>query len=99
MGTYKKKSDPTREAETDTFCSEQVIDDRFYSHMTTLMVASNPIALDSGPQTSYRTFLYDMPDAAFRETFGHDKPQNNARITLLEEQIAIQGGTTGLRTW
>ncbi|ADV20239.1 hypothetical protein I305_01120 [Cryptococcus gattii E566] len=79
--------------------SEWVIDDRFYSHMAALMVASNPIALNSGPQTSYRTFLYDMPDAAFRETFGHDKPQNNARITLLEEQIAIQGGTTGLRTW
>lgn len=67
--------------------------------MVTLMVSSNPIPLDNGPQTSYRTFLYDMPDAAFHGTFGHDKPQNDARITLLEEQIAIQGGTTGLRTW
>ncbi|OXB39965.1 hypothetical protein J007_00234 [Cryptococcus neoformans] len=79
--------------------SEWVINDRFYDHMIALMVSSNPIALDNGPQTSYRTFLYDMPDAAFRGTFGHDKPQNDARITLLEEQIAIQGGTTGLRTW
>ncbi|EAL23561.1 hypothetical protein CNBA2080 [Cryptococcus deneoformans B-3501A] len=79
--------------------SEWAIDDRFYDHMVTLMVSSNPIPLDNGPQTSYRTFLYDMPDAAFHGTFGHDKPQNDARITLLEEQIAIQGGTTGLRTW
>ncbi|BEJ11076.1 hypothetical protein CspHIS471_0104980 [Cutaneotrichosporon sp. HIS471] len=36
------------------------------------------------PPQSYKTFLYGQPERA---------------ITLLEEQVAVQAGTTGLRTW
>lgn len=43
------------------------------------------------PPQSYRTFIYDQP--------GWSRPTGESRVTLLEEQVAIQAGTTGLRTW
>ncbi|WVN88279.1 uncharacterized protein L203_103482 [Cryptococcus depauperatus CBS 7841] len=65
---------------------EWLVDDRLYDHITNLMVSST--TRSEGPQTSFRTFLYDT-----------SCPEDYGRITLLEEQIAIQDGTTGLRTW
>ena len=45
------------------------------------------------PGSSFRTFVYDLP--ATNPSHGVAE----THITLLEEQMAIQGGTTGLRTW
>ncbi|WVF71520.1 hypothetical protein IAT40_006327 [Kwoniella sp. CBS 6097] len=64
----------------------------------------------TAPKTSYRTFIYDLPadhpisrrrsisTTAEAESIKLSK-EREREITLLEEQIAIQGGTTGLRTW
>ena len=43
------------------------------------------------PKQSYRTFLYDRPPWV--------KERGEGKVTLLEEQVAIQAGTTGLHTW
>ncbi|GMK54336.1 hypothetical protein CspeluHIS016_0109220 [Cutaneotrichosporon spelunceum] len=47
------------------------------------LMATPPRFGDRPPQ-SYKTFLYSQPERA---------------ITLNEEQVAVQAGTTGLRTW
>ncbi|WVW83866.1 hypothetical protein I302_105888 [Kwoniella bestiolae CBS 10118] len=78
------------------------IDERFYDLLTELMVSSNDAGPSTGPKTSYRTFIYDVPpniplgDLSNRD---EQKQKQEGKIVLLEEQIAIQGGTTGLRTW
>ncbi|OCF60565.1 hypothetical protein L486_00200 [Kwoniella mangroviensis CBS 10435] len=66
----------------------------------------------SGPKTTYRAFIYDKPNSSnylskITNTIDHgienhtdrDDDRDEDKIVLLEEQIAIQGGTTGLRTW
>ncbi|WWD02929.1 hypothetical protein V865_000972 [Kwoniella europaea PYCC6329] len=68
----------------------------------------------SGPKTTYRTFIYDKlhspnyplkdtnsnsNDHNFEDRIDGDRDIDEDKIVLLEEQIAIQGGTTGLRTW
>ncbi|WVQ72536.1 hypothetical protein IAR50_002093 [Cryptococcus sp. DSM 104548] len=75
---------------------EWVIDDAIYEHVSNLMVSSS--AGFQEPRPSYRTFLYDLP--VNQQTGGKcAERKNGGRITLLEEQIVIQSGTTGLRTW
>ncbi|OCF40334.1 hypothetical protein I317_05836 [Kwoniella heveanensis CBS 569] len=96
------------------------VDERFYELLSGLMVSdgSGPVGLEAGPstepKTSYRTFIYDLPEDhpllvnpkssrenLDRPTVNEPRPRviEERQITLLEEQIAIQGGTTGLRTW
>ncbi|WVQ67717.1 uncharacterized protein L199_005921 [Kwoniella botswanensis] len=68
----------------------------------------------SGPKTTYRTLIYDKPrspnyplkdtntstnDHDFEHRIDGDSDIDEDKIVLLEEQIAIQAGTTGLRTW
>ncbi|WVQ82366.1 hypothetical protein IAT38_004494 [Cryptococcus sp. DSM 104549] len=70
---------------------EAVVDERFYEHLAGLMVSSTN---DLEPGPSFRTFVYDLPPSGHSLSTPH-----GGSITLMEEQIAIQGGTTGLRTW
>jgi hypothetical protein len=61
------------------------------------------------PPESHRTFLYDQPDWAASSANPSDVSGTSGRIgaataperriTLLEEQVVLQAGTTGLRTW
>nr|XP_031863217.1 uncharacterized protein CI109_001089 [Kwoniella shandongensis]KAA5530289.1 hypothetical protein CI109_001089 [Kwoniella shandongensis] len=104
-GVSRKIEDGDEEAE---------VDERFYEILAGLMVSSHPTSTlpeagpSTAPKTSYRTFIYDSPvsmeSVSRRRQEKSDTPQTSVqleerRITLLEEQIAIQGGTTGLRTW
>ncbi|WWC61828.1 uncharacterized protein I303_104413 [Kwoniella dejecticola CBS 10117] len=91
---------------------ELEIDERFYDVLTDLMVStlsSNSSSAEAGPssapKTSFRSFIYDSPSTHPLCT-SNERGEEHGRglrqekvITLLEEQIAIQGGTTGLRTW
>ncbi|KAL7421805.1 hypothetical protein Q5752_003576 [Cryptotrichosporon argae] len=64
------------------------VDERVYEAVADLMVGGDgPSSL---PKQSFKTFIYDSDS---------DGAGAERRITLLEEQIAIQAGTTGLRTW
>lgn len=80
------------------------MDEAFYEHLASVMVSDPAAASDlsvklsgdryelmSRPQQSYRSFIYDY--ASWTNQAGQ------GRVTLLEEQVAIQAGTTGLRTW
>ncbi|ODO08121.1 hypothetical protein I350_03707 [Cryptococcus amylolentus CBS 6273] len=75
---------------------EWVVDDEIYDHVSNLMVSSSTGFQE--PRPSYRTFIYDLP-AKTQPHAECTKDHNGGRITLLEEQIVIQSGTTGLRTW
>ena len=86
---------------------EYEVDDQIYEALAESMISdpsSSPsdmylslprftVAKDdtSRPKQSYRTFLYDQPIWA--------QNRGEGKVTLLEEQVAIQAGTTGLRTW
>ncbi|KAK1924147.1 hypothetical protein DB88DRAFT_489232 [Papiliotrema laurentii] len=86
VAELEKGVEAIRETEPD---SEVEVDEVFYELLADLMVSS-PSSSDL-PQQSYRTFVYDRP--AWTGQTGE------SRVTLLEEQVAIQAGTTGLRTW
>ncbi|WRT66322.1 uncharacterized protein IL334_003277 [Kwoniella shivajii] len=88
------------------------IDERFYDVLTELMIAKGGPSTFDKPASSFRTFIYNMPHShpfvqpqrqpQRPSTSTRASPENEigkGKITLVEEQIAIQGGTTGLRTW
>ncbi|CAD6585596.1 MAG: hypothetical protein TREMPRED_004185 [Tremellales sp. Tagirdzhanova-0007] len=72
---------------------EYEVDARIYEALADLMISSPSSGPSDMPKPSYRTFLYDMPEWTWR------CGQGERRVTLLEEQVAIQAATTGLRTW
>ncbi|WVR07002.1 hypothetical protein IAU60_004041 [Kwoniella sp. DSM 27419] len=81
------------------------VDERFYQVLSELMMVPDA-GPSTAPPTSYRTFIYDLPRdhplvvPAGTGSLRHQRTDTTERsICLLEEQIAIQGGTTGLRTW
>jgi hypothetical protein len=78
------------------------VDERIYEAVAELM--ADPLAgelvcdcswgaLTSRPKQSFKTFIYDRPGWRSNPIGG------TLAITLLEEQVAVQAGTTGLRTW
>lgn len=72
----------------------QEVDERIYETVAELMAV--PTAGPSNPAQSYRTFLYDEPAWT---RLSEAKTGLERHVTLLEEQIVLQAGTTGLRTW
>ncbi|KAK4689063.1 hypothetical protein P7C73_g1024, partial [Tremellales sp. Uapishka_1] len=60
------------------------IEEKLYDAVSSLMVSSTPTG---PPPKSFKTFIY-----------GENELETESRITLVEEQIAVQNGTTGLRT-
>nr|XP_019010914.1 uncharacterized protein I206_04219 [Kwoniella pini CBS 10737]OCF49695.1 hypothetical protein I206_04219 [Kwoniella pini CBS 10737] len=77
------------------------INETFYDVLIELMVSdsNNQAGPSIAPKTSFRTFIYDIPPNYLLSSISISNEQLNREIILLEEQIAIQGGTTGLRTW
>lgn len=69
------------------------VDERIYGAVAELMTLPSDGGGDPG--TSYRTFIYKAPSLAYQ---AGDK-QEEAHVSLLEDQAVIQAGTTGLRTW
>ncbi|RSH87424.1 hypothetical protein EHS25_003334 [Saitozyma podzolica] len=94
---------------------ELEVDERIYEAVADLMVsASGSSGSLTEPPESHRTFLYDQPDWAASSANPSDVSDTSGptgaigaaaarererRITLLEEQVVLQAGTTGLRTW
>ncbi|WOO85566.1 Protein-lysine N-methyltransferase EFM3 [Vanrija pseudolonga] len=62
---------------------EGAVDERIYEAVAQLMAAPSNAA---APPASHKTFIYDLA--------GQERA-----VTLLEEQVVVQAGTTGLRTW
>ncbi|TXT07172.1 hypothetical protein VHUM_03342 [Vanrija humicola] len=60
-------------------------DEAIYEAIAELMAA--PASAGSAPPASHKTFIYDDSGGA------------EQAVTLLEEQVVVQAGTTGLRTW
>ncbi|ORY32507.1 hypothetical protein BCR39DRAFT_504245 [Naematelia encephala] len=76
---------------------DEEVDEKFYEALTRFMVDDKP-SEDFLPKESYRTFIYNLSSWQIQSAQGGVVDQERY-ITLLEEQVAVQAGTTGLRTW